>query len=231
MAQTEAGPLVGAPLGANGEAGGGIVRGHARSYHDMTMETFDIYLASQSPRRRELLAQIGVRFEVLPVEVHEAPAAGESAEEYVRRVALDKARAGWASDARSADRPVLGSDTEVVVDGEVQGKPRGVDHGLAMLARLSGRSHQVLSAVAVVQGEREAVAVSASTVTFRPVAEAEIRAYWATGEPADKAGGYAIQGRAAVFIERLEGSFSGVMGLPLYETARVLGAFGVDVIK
>lgn len=195
------------------------------------MDTFDIYLASQSPRRRELLTQIGVRFRVLPVDVHEAPGSGESAEDYVRRVALDKARAGWADPQRQRDLPVLGSDTEVVVDGEVQGKPRDAEHGLAMLARLSGRSHQVLSAVALVRGGREEVVLSASTVHFRPLSETEIRAYWATGEPADKAGGYAIQGRAAVFVERLEGSFSGVMGLPLYETATLLGAFGVDVIK
>jgi len=194
------------------------------------MDTFDIYLASQSPRRRELLTQIGVRFQVLPVDVHEAPDSGESAQDYVRRVALDKARAGAACPQRSLDLPVLGSDTEVVVDGEVQGKPRDAEHGLAMLARLSGRSHQVLSAVALVRGGREEVVLSASTVHFRPLAEAEIRAYWTTGEPADKAGGYAIQGRAAVFVERLEGSFSGVMGLPLYETARLLKQFGVDVV-
>jgi septum formation protein len=194
------------------------------------MDTFDIYLASQSPRRRELLTQIGVRFQVLPVDVHEAPDAGESAQDYVRRVALDKARAGAASPQRRLDRPVLGSDTEVVVDGEVQGKPRDAEHGLAMLARLSGRSHQVLSAVALVRDGREEVVLSASTVYFRPLSDTEIRAYWATGEPADKAGGYAIQGRAAVFVERLEGSFSGVMGLPLYETAMLLKQFGVDVV-
>lgn len=191
----------------------------------------NLYLASQSPRRRELLDQIGIRYQVLPVQVHEAPQPGERPGDYVRRVALDKARAGWRHGDRALALPVLGADTEVVIDGAVLGKPEGREHGLAMLRRLSGRSHQVLSAVAVVQGARERVSLSVSEVTFRALEEGELGAYWDTGEPADKAGAYAIQGLGAVFVARLEGSFSGVMGLPLFETAQLLREFGMDVVK
>ena len=188
-----------------------------------------IYLASASPRRRELLQQIGVDHVTMVADIDETPHSGEAAEVYVIRMALAKARTVAARLVKSAALPVLGSDTAVVVDGEILGKPVGEAEGLAMLARLSGRSHQVLTSVALVEGEHEATRLSVSHVTFRPTSAAERLAYWQTGESADKAGAYAIQGRAAVFIEHLEGSFSGVMGLPLYETWDLLNDFEVPL--
>jgi len=189
----------------------------------------DLFLASSSPRRRELLAQLGIHFTRLPIEIEEAQRSGEVAADYVRRLALDKARTGWASLGDDCARPVLGADTAVIAAGEIMGKPQDRIHGLEMLQRLSGRSHEVLSAVALV-GRHEAVRVSCSSVTFRTLSTADCEAYWATGEPHDKAGGYAIQGLAAMFITRLEGSYSGVMGLPLYETAELLQEFGINVL-
>ncbi len=189
---------------------------------------YDIYLASASPRRRELLEQIGIRYRQLVVEVPEEQQLDEVPEMYVLRVALEKARAGRTTLAQDDPTPVLGADTAVVIDGEVLGKPRDRADALSMLARLSGQWHQVMSAVAVVGADGEALSrLSVSAVQFRPVTREEAEAYWETGEPRDKAGGYAIQGRAAVFIERLEGSYSGVMGLPLFETAELLGQFGI----
>jgi len=186
-----------------------------------------LYLASASPRRRELLAQAGVAFEVIGgVTIDESPRLGEAADALVRRLALGKAHAGAALlAARRADAStarVLGADTEVVLDGRVFGKPLSAADGVAMLAALSGRTHEVLSAVALVGGGREHVVLSTSRVSFRAIAADEARAYWATGEPCDKAGGYAIQGRAAAFVSRLEGSYSGVVGLPLFETLALL---------
>lgn len=189
-----------------------------------------LYLASSSPRRRQLLEQIGVVFEVVPLDLDEAPLAGELPEAYVARVALDKARAGLAAANGRTPLPVLGADTAIVLDGQLMGKPAGREQALAMLARLSGRVHEVLSAVAVADPGREAVRVQTSRVSLRPTTAAERAAYWATGEPADKAGGYAIQGLGALFVQRLEGSYSAVMGLPLYETAQLLGQFGVAVM-
>ncbi len=186
-----------------------------------------IYLASQSPRRGILLKQIGVEFTSVLVDVPELRRPDEAAEDFVRRLALDKARAGWKAPERQSDLPVLGADTAVVVDDKVLGKPVDRDHALAMLASLSGRSHRVLSAVALVQGAREQTRLSASIVRFRTTTKQERWCYCATGEPLDKAGAYAIQGFAAAFISRLEGSYSGVMGLPLYETVELLTAFGV----
>ena len=186
----------------------------------------DIYLASQSPRRQALLQQIGISFEVLEVDVEEAPLPEEPAGVFVERVALDKARAGLARLPPGRRRPVLGADTCVVAGGVIMGKPRDRAHALDMLQRLSGTTHEVLSAVALA-GAREALRVSTSRVTFRTLSLAECAAYWETGEPADKAGGYAIQGLAAMFITHLAGSYSGVMGLPLYETAELLRESGV----
>ena len=181
----------------------------------------DLYLASASPRRRELLAQIGLRVEIVPQSVLEQRRDGESPEAFVQRLALEKARAGLATVSEDRPRPVLGADTVVVVDDMVLGKPADEAAALAMLAQLSGRTHRVLSALGVVAKDnlgqdRAEVCLNESRVSFRVVAEAEGRAYWRTGEPADKAGSYGIQGMAALFIERLEGSYSGVMGLPLY---------------
>jgi septum formation protein len=186
-----------------------------------------IYLASASPRRRELLNQIGIQYQLLSVDVHEQQGISESAESYVQRVALDKARAGWQSSDCGREFPVMGADTEVVLEQRVLGKPESREHALEMLSSLSGRSHSVLSAVALVYGGREQVVMNSSVVHFRVIQEIEMESYWRTGEPRDKAGGYAIQGQAAVFISHLQGSFSGVMGLPLYEAAQLLCEFGV----
>ena len=193
------------------------------------MQESFIYLASGSPRRRELLAQLGVSFELLVTDIDESLRSDEPADAYVRRMAMDKARAALGQmTARRA--PVLGADTTVVVDRHILGKPADREAAAEMLRRLSGGNHEVLTAVAVVDGAgdeaREAVAVSRTIVTFRSLNDAEIDGYWATGEPRDKAGGYAIQGLGAVFIEAIHGSYSGVMGLPLFETAHLLNGFG-----
>lgn len=179
-----------------------------------------LILASTSPRRRELLAQLDIEFEVAAVAVDERPLAAELASDHVCRLALAKARAGAANYGPHVR--VLGADTVVVLEGEIFGKPTDRDHAAVMLGRLSGHTHQVLTAVARVQDASHAVRLSSSEVTFRPLSPTEIAAYCDTGEPLDKAGAYAIQGRAAAFIRHLEGSYSGVMGLPLFETAELL---------
>jgi septum formation protein len=184
-----------------------------------------IYLASGSPRRRELLRQIGVSFRVIGADLDETALPGESPLAYVSRLA--RAMAGWERSRESGDAPVLAADTAVVLDGEILGKPRGLEHAIAMLLRLSGRAHEVLTAVAVRTAAGIEAKVSCSTVTFRSIDIREARAYWETGEPSDKAGAYAIQGYAAIFISDLKGSYSGVMGLPLFETAGLLEAAGV----
>jgi len=181
-----------------------------------------LYLASQSPRRRQLLEQIGVAFRVIDVDVPEERAAGESPRDYVTRVARDKARAGLAALAQGTDASVLGADTEVVLGDEVFGKPKDADDAAAMLRRLSGRVHQVISTVWLVNAHGEWFDTSLSHVTMPALDNATIDAYIATGEPFGKAGAYAIQGRGATLIEHLEGSHSGVMGLPVFETARLL---------
>ncbi|WP_176517449.1 Maf family protein [Pseudomonas faucium] len=184
-----------------------------------------LYLASGSPRRRELLTQIGVPFTPVSAPIDETPLPGESAEAYVERLAVAKAEAGLASLGGPA--LTLGADTAVVLDGRILGKPENREHALAMLAELSGRAHQVLTAVAVSDGQRCQSLCVASNVRFRPISPAEAERYWASGEPADKAGGYAIQGLGAVFVTGLEGSYSAVVGLPLSETAELLGQFGI----
>ncbi len=186
-----------------------------------------LHLASQSPRRRELLARLRVDFGILDVDVPEQRQPGEPAEDYVRRVAREKAGAGLLEVVSVAGALVLGADTEVVLDGEVFGKPRDARDAAAMLRRLSGRRHQVISAVSLVSASREAQAVCVSQVTFAPLDDGEIDAYVASGEPVGRAGAYAIQGGAERFVSRLEGSYSGVMGLPLHETAALLRGFGV----
>jgi len=187
-----------------------------------------IYLASESPRRRELLERIGVRFAPLDQGVEETPHETESPEVFVIRMALEKARAGLRVRPSGDWRPVLGADTAVVVDDAILHKPADRAEALAMLERLSGRTHRVLTGVAMVDGEHEATRLSLSGVTLRPIAAAEREAYWDSGEPLGKAGGYAVQGRGGVFVEQLEGSYSGVMGLPLFETHDLLTEFGVD---
>jgi len=181
-------------------------------------------LASVSPRRRELLQQIGVPHLTAVPDVDETVLAGESAPGYVVRIACAKARAVT---ERFAPLPVLAADTIVVLDGGICGKPADAQQGIDMLMRLSGRAHEVLTAVALAHAGRIAHRLSTSEVRFRRLSLEECRAYWESGEPGDKAGGYAIQGRGAVFIEHLSGSYSGVMGLPLFETAQLLAAAGV----
>ncbi len=184
-----------------------------------------LYLASQSPRRRQLLDQLGVDFRVLKVDVPEVREASESPGEYVERVAHAKAQAGLAGLEGEAGAVVLAADTEVVLDGEVFGKPDDAAAATAMLERLRGREHEVVSVVWLVTREREACARCVSRVRMAALDAADIEAYVAGGEPFGKAGGYAIQGRAAAFIEHLQGSYSAVMGLPLHETAVLLRRF------
>lgn len=189
-----------------------------------------LYLASQSLRRRQLLEQIGVDFSVLDVDVPEQRMRDESPQDYVSRVARDKARAGLASldhanQNQASDAIVLGADTEVVLDDEVFGKPQGADDAAAMLRRLSGRTHAVISVVWLASAAREECAVCISQVRFAPLDESAVATYVATGEPFGKAGAYAIQGRGAALVEHLQGSYSGVMGLPVFETARLLRDF------
>ena len=183
-----------------------------------------IRLASASPRRSQLLRQIGVAHDIRPVDLDESRLPGESPRDYVLRLAREKASAGV---ARGGGVPVLAADTTVAIGEEIFGKPRDEDDGVRMLAALSGRSHDVLTAVALASAGRLETAISATRVTFRALSAAESRNYWASSEPVDKAGAYAIQGFGAVFIARLEGSYSGVMGLPLCETATLLDAAGV----
>jgi septum formation protein len=187
-----------------------------------------VYLASASPRRRELLQQIGVSYRLVGTELDETPRPGEAPAAYVSRLAAAKADAGWLCSRDSCDAPVLAADTAVVLDGAILGKPRDKGDAERMLLRLSGRAHQVLTAVTVRSAAGNELKVSQSLVTFRIIDAAEASAYWNTGEPRDKAGAYAIQGYAAIFIADLKGSYSGVMGLPLFETAQLLKSAGVD---
>jgi septum formation protein len=187
-----------------------------------------LYLASQSPRRRELLGRLGLPFGIIDLDVPEHRQPGEPAEDYVRRVAREKAGAGLLKVMGNPAAVVLGSDTEVVLDDEVFGKPRDAADAAAMLRKLSGRTHQVISAVSLVSPSREAQAVSVSDVSFAALTEAQIAGYLAGDQWQGKAGAYAIQGFAETFITRLNGSYSGVMGLPVHETAMLLRQFGLE---
>ncbi|RLT94163.1 Maf family protein [Ketobacter sp.] len=194
-----------------------------------------VYLASASPRRRELLQQIGVRFTVMSAAVDEAVLAGESPLDYVCRLAQAKADAVLSRVEMEGQllRPVLGADTTVVLGERILGKPADEADAVAMLLALSGQTHQVMTAVALVSDGADCpatqLAYSVTEVQFRSIDEAEARQYWRTGEPADKAGAYGIQGLGAVFVENLSGSYSGVVGLPLYETANLLKQAGVSL--
>ncbi|HHH40311.1 MAG TPA: septum formation inhibitor Maf [Sedimenticola sp.] len=187
-----------------------------------------IVLASASPRRQELLNQIGVGHRVLPVVTDEAQRPGEAPAEYVIRLSIAKARAGQAADGTGA--PVIGADTAVVLGDRILGKPGNRRQALDMMALLSGRTHKVLTGVALAHRTLES-RLSISRVSFREIDSDEAAAYWESGEPADKAGGYAIQGRGALFVSRLEGSYSGVMGLPLFETAELLDNAGIPLLQ
>lgn len=194
------------------------------------MSSLDLILASASPRRLELLAGIGVSARARPVDLDERPRPGEAAHDHIVRLAREKALAGqrlsppYPSDG---NLPVLGGDTALSLDGEIIGKPRDSEDALRTLARLSGRSHQVISAVAVTGPAGLLEACVISEVHFRTLEDREIEAYVAGGEGADKAGGYALQGRAAIFVSRIEGSWSAIVGLPLCETAQLLTRQGV----
>jgi septum formation protein len=189
-----------------------------------------LYLASQSPRRRELLARLGLPFGIIDLDVPEHRAPGEPAEDYVRRVAREKAGAGLLKVMANPAAVVLGSDTEVVLDDEVFGKPRDAEDAAGMLRRLSGRTHQVISAVSLVSPSRELQTVSVSDVTFDALSEAQIATYIDGDQWQGKAGAYAIQGFAESFIANLSGSYSGVMGLPVHETALLLRQFGLEPV-
>jgi len=185
-----------------------------------------LFLASASPRRRELLTQIGVPFSLLSVSIDETPGTAEAPDAYVQRLAREKALAGLAQVDR-APACVLGADTTVVLDQQILGKPADKADALAMLQALSGREHQVMTAIALANGAGCEVRLVCSRVRFRPIGVDEAERYWASGEPQDKAGGYAIQGWGAVFVSSLEGSYSAVVGLPLCETAQLLEAYGL----
>jgi len=194
---------------------------------DLSTGCVDLILASASPRRKELLLQIGVRFAVVVSDIDETPLCGELPEHYVCRLASAKAHA-VNSLSRSHDKlPVLGADTIVVCDNQLLGKPQDGCDAARMLSLLAGRVHEVLTAVCVTCGEHSDVRMSRTRVRFRPISAAEITAYWMSGEPVGKAGAYAIQGLGAMFIEHLEGSYTGVVGLPLFETAALLRAYNV----
>lgn len=186
-----------------------------------------LYLASGSPRRRELLTQIGVPFTVVSAPIDETPLPGEAPAAYVERLAQAKAVAGFAR--TDGNGVVLGADTTVVLDDEILGKPEDREHFLAMLGDLSKREHQVLTAVALTDGQRSISRCVSTSVRFRAISFEEALRYWASGEPLDKAGGYAIQGLGAVFVSGIEGSYSAVVGLPLSETAELLEQFAVAV--
>lgn len=199
-----------------------------------------IYLASQSPRRRDLLKQIGINFDMLlprldprrGLDTDETPHPDELPEIYVQRICKDKANAGWRTlkFRNLPPFPVLAADTSVILDGKIIGKPASREHAVDTLRNLSGRQHQVLSAAAIIFETRLEMRLSVSKVTFSKLSEERIRRYLLTNEPQDKAGAYAIQGHAAAFIQHIEGSYSGIMGLPLFETTELLQIFGYPVL-
>jgi septum formation protein len=198
-----------------------------------------IYLASRSPRRRELLRQIGVKFNLLlmretlgrPVDIDEQPLTDETPADYIYRIVRSKANEGWkrVMQRRLPLLPVLVADTIITLDGCILGKPRDIEHAKEMLTALSGRSHQVLTAIGVGVKDKVQVRLSTTTVRFREISEREIRNYLANNNILDKAGAYAVQGMAAAFIVEISGSYSGIMGLPLYETAQLLEEIGIEL--
>ncbi len=186
----------------------------------------DIILASASPRRAELLDQIGITYQVQAVDIDESPLSNESAESLVKRLAIEKSQA-----VTHQHLPVLGADTLGLLRGEILVKPKDFEHAYAMLSSMSGNWHDIFSAVAVTYQNKSIMRLNMNRVLFRPISKAEIKAYWHTGEPQDKAGAYAIQGLAATFIEKIEGSYSGIMGLPLYETSQLFYELGINTIE
>jgi septum formation protein len=189
--------------------------------------TARLILASASPRRKELLEQLKIPAIIHPVEMDETPLPNEDPLNYVQRLAA--AKSALCAAVLNPTLPVLAADTAVAIDGRIFGKPKDKGDGMAMLASLSGKTHQVLSAVSL-RGKRHGQAVSITEVTFRAIADVEMDAYWQTGEPADKAGGYAIQGLGGLFVKSIKGSYSGVVGLPLFETAGLLANEGIELL-
>jgi len=196
----------------------------------VTDKNIQLYLASKSPRRKEILDQMGVKFSQIDVDVSEERLLQENTQDYVSRIALEKARAGSRVLGLKENIPILGSDTIVVLDGVILGKPADFNAAVEMLSKLSGRSHKVLTAISVIHDEAWSC-ISETTVSFRDITENEIESYCFTDEPWDKAGGYAIQGRAAIFIKEISGSYSGVMGLPIFETAQCLQKAGIQFLS
>lgn len=188
-----------------------------------------LILASQSPRRRELLQQLGYQFTCLPADIDESVLHDESPKQYVARLAFEKAQC--IALQQSNNVVVLGSDTSVVFEQQILGKPISLEHCIEMLSLLSGKKHQVLTAVAVVKGEQSDVVLVSTDVYFKVLSTKEIVQYWHTGEPQDKAGAYGIQGIAGQFVTKIEGSYSAVVGLPLYETSQLLSGFGLTTLS
>ena len=193
----------------------------------MNLTAPDLLLASASPRRSDLLKQMGVNFSVLAVDIDESRCGGESPVDYVSRLAIEKAQAGFSR--QNGQLPSLGADTVVVFDGQIFTKPVDQEQARTMLMALSGKQHSVFTAVAINNGTDTTMAVSETRVKFRTISESECLIYWQSGEPEGKAGGYAIQGRGGIFVEKLEGSYSGVVGLPLAETEQLLKMFSVPL--
>jgi len=185
----------------------------------------DIILASQSPRRAELLDQLGISYRVQVADIKEDPMPEENVESLVKRLAIEKSQA-----LNNNALPVLGADTLGIIDDELLVKPENYEHAYTMLSRMSGNWHSILTAVAITHNQQSRVLLNKNRVLFRTLTKKEIEAYWQTGEPQDKAGAYAIQGIAASFVERIEGSYSGIMGLPLFETSQLLAQTGVNVL-
>jgi len=181
-----------------------------------------IYIASKSPRRHALLEQFGIKFTVLDINIPETPDKNETAVEFVKRIAVEKATKGWNSVQRTESMPVLGADTIVVIEDKILGKPSDRAHGIAMLNKLSGKTHKVLTAIAISYEDKCEVRISETDVSFRDLSDKEISAYWDSSDLLDKAGAYAIQGKAAYFISNINGSYFGVMGLPIYELSILL---------
>lgn len=190
-------------------------------------ETPLITLASASPRRQELLDQIQLSYEVLPVDIDESPVAGETAQQLVKRLAIEKARSGY---EKRPYRPALGSDTIVIMGKQILGKPRDREMAIEMLTMLSGQTHQVMTAVAICTADDQWCLLNSSEVEFDELSQQQIEAYWETGEPQDKAGAYAVQGIAAEFIKNINGSYSGIMGLPLFETTKLIKMAGIHLL-
>lgn len=188
-----------------------------------------LILASQSPRRRELLTQMGLHYGLMPADIDESVLAGESPDQYVSRLALAKANKAWQLTAELS-LPCLGADTSVVLGSKILGKPRDKADAIAMLTALSEQTHHVYTGIACVQGQQQQTAVVCTEVSFGPISPQQAEAYWQTGEPQDKAGAYGIQGLAAVFVRKISGSYSAVVGLPVHETAKLLSQFAVRVL-